>query len=95
MRFALMVTGDVAALLGLPLLLFDDRERNLDDIIKKGVAGCEGVLVRRGDASQREVRRDWRSRVINDPEDWIHQGLGFIKRRWSAGRRHGNWAQRH
>ena len=74
--------GDVAALLGLPVLLFDDRERNLDDIIKKGVAGCEGVLVRRGDASQREVRRDWRSRVINDPEDWIHQGLGFIKRMW-------------
>ena len=74
--------GDVAALLGLPVLLFDDRERNLDDIIKKGVAGCEGVLVRRGDASQREVRRDWRSRVINDPEDWIHQALGFIKRMW-------------
>ena len=71
--------GDVAALLGLPLLLFDDKERNLDVVLKKGVAGCEGVLVRRGDASQRNVWRAWRCHVSNDPQDWIHRGRRFIQ----------------
>ena len=71
--------GDVAALTGLPMLLFDDREENLDDVLKKGISGCEGVLVRRGSASQRRVPRRWREHLINDSQQWIHRGIRFVE----------------
>ena len=71
--------GDVAALIGLPMLLFDDREENLDDVLKKGISGCEGVLVRRRSASQRRVPRHWREHLINDSQQWIHRGIRFVE----------------
>ena len=45
--------GGAVQLLGLPLILFDDREDNIVDVINKGTVHNAGVVVRRGKASHR------------------------------------------
>ena len=63
--------GGAAQLLGLPTILFDDKEENLVDVVNKGTAQNVGVLVRRGDAQSRRVRPRNRHLVVNDPHDWV------------------------
>ena len=69
--------GDAAQLLGLPTILFDDREENLVDVVRKGSAHNLGVLVRRGDAAHRPVQPRLRRFVINDPHDWVYWSFKF------------------
>ena len=64
--------GDAAQLLGLPLILFDDREDNLDDVQREGSKENVGVLVRRGDAIWKSVNRKYDHLVINNPHDWVY-----------------------
>ena len=59
--------ADAAELLGLPVLLFDVKEANLDNVLKKGVDRCGGIIVRRGTASRRHVQQSWRRSLVNDP----------------------------
>ena len=47
--------GDAAQLLGLPLIIFDDKEDNIVDVVNKGTRSNLGVVVRRGDAIQSHV----------------------------------------
>jgi hypothetical protein len=62
--------GDAAALLGCPVLLFDDKERNLDQVVAKGVRGSDGVLVRQGRHAYRRVDTKWKDLVCRDPWRW-------------------------
>ena len=59
--------GDAAQLLGLPMILFDDREDNLVDVVNKGSKHNVGVVVRRGDAQFKRVHRRNQHLVINNP----------------------------
>ena len=49
--------GDAAQLLGLPTILFDGRDDNLDDVLTKGHRENVGVLVRRGSAMWKHTPR--------------------------------------
>ena len=72
--------GDAAQLLGLPMILFDDKEENLTDIIDKGHRQNVGVVVRRGEAVNRRIkRRNNRSMVINDPHAWVYWSWRFAR----------------
>lgn len=64
--------GDAAQLLGLPLILFDDKEDNLTDIVDKGHSRNVGVVVRRGEAVNRKVYRRNRAMEINHPHSWVY-----------------------
>ena len=72
--------GDEAQLLGLPLILFDDREDNLVDVIDKGSRHNAGVVVRKGEASHKWVHPRNRHLVINNPHDWIVWCWRFARR---------------
>ena len=71
--------GDAAQLLGLPLILFDDREDNIVDIVNKGHERNVGVVVRRGDSSHRRVHPRNRHLVINNPHDWVYWSWRFAR----------------
>ena len=71
--------GDAARLLGLPLILFDDKEQNLTDVIHKGHAKNVGVVVRRGEAAGRRVHPWNRSMVINHPHSWVYWCWRFAR----------------
>ena len=72
--------GDAAQLLGLPTLLFDDREENLADVVNKGSAQNAGILVRKGEARDKRVHPWNRRLVINDPHDWVYRSWQFARR---------------
>ena len=72
--------GDASQLLGLPLILFDDKADNLDDVIRKGHTNNVGVLVRRGEAVGRSLPRKCETMVINDPHDWVYWSWQFARR---------------
>ena len=69
--------GDAAQLLGLPMILFDDREDNLVDVVNKGSKYNVGVVVRRGDAQFKLVHRRNEHLVINNPHDWVYWSWRF------------------
>ena len=74
-----MGTGDAARLLGLPLILFDDKEKNLTDTIHKGHVRNVGVVVRRGDATHRRVHPRNQHMVINHPHSWVYWSWRFAR----------------
>jgi len=51
--------GDVAALLGFPAIIFDDKEAVVDLISTKGPCGSRGAVVRRGCKERQRVRRGY------------------------------------
>ena len=51
--------GDVAALLGFPAIIFDDKPEVVDLISTKGPCGSRGAVVRRGRKEGRRVRRGY------------------------------------
>ena len=71
--------GDAAQLLGLPLILFDDKEDNLTDVIDKGHIRNVGVVVRRGEAMFRRVKPHNWPMVINDPHAWVYWCWRFAR----------------
>ena len=71
--------GDAAQLLGLPLILCDDRAENLDDVRRKGSDENVGVLVRKGDAVWKSVPWRYEHLVINDAHDWVYWSWQFAR----------------
>ena len=51
--------GDVAALLGFPAIIFDDKDKVVDLVSTKGPCGSRGVVVRRGPKAGERVRRGY------------------------------------
>ena len=71
--------GDAAQLLGLPLILFDDREDNISDVVNKGTSRNVGVVVRRGEATHRHTHHRNKHLVFNDPHDWVYLSWRFAR----------------
>ena len=62
--------GQIAKLIQKPVLLFDDKERNIDMLTKRSTDGCllDGVIVRRGRNKWRHVEDGYL--VQNDCNRW-------------------------
>ena len=71
--------GDAAQPLGLPLILFDDREDNIVDVVNKGTKHNVGVVVRKGEVSHRHVHHRNKHLVINSPHDWVYWSWRFAR----------------
>merc|ERR1712026_270649 len=61
------------------MLIFDDREENLIDVVKKGTVHNMGVLVRKGEAARKRVQPWMRRFVINDPHHWVYWSYRFAQ----------------
>ena len=63
--------GQVARLLNIPTLLFDDKEENIDRVRRYKVGHeLNGVVVRRGRKRKRGVEPGYEC-IINDPYKWV------------------------
>ena len=63
--------GQVAQLFGKPVVLFDDKEANIDTLRRRSTLDCplDGVVVRRGRKSRQSVRSGYQ--VANDIDSWL------------------------
>ena len=71
--------GQVAQLFGKPVLLFDDKEDNIDLLRQRSIqpeAPLDGIVVKRGRKAHHHVRRNYR--YENDPLLWADCVRNFV-----------------
>ena len=72
--------GQVAQLFGKPVLLFDDKEDNIDLLRQRSIqpeAPLDGIVVRRGRKAYAHVRRGYS--IENDPLLWADCVRNFVR----------------
>ena len=73
--------GQVAQLFGKPVLLFDDKEDNIDLLRRKSIqpeAPLDGIVVRRGYKAKARVRRNYQ--IESNPLHWAFWVRNFADR---------------
>ena len=72
--------GHAAQLFDVPVILYDDKESNIQAVINKGKHGSTGRVVRRGRKESYGIWNGWEHLVSNDPLAWKREIMN-----WRAG----------